>query len=165
MSAVGALPIAKISGRSLIRAAYSMLTTARVTPRAQAPVDASVCELSLSPAPRDRASADASVMGIEVDGADLELAPIVGVHQPGGVGHGEPLLEGKTTSGLHEACIAIGNGDGKTGADKPPLKGSQHNVLVRPQVEASVTLVGIGRELDRWVKPLDGKVDGIARHF
>ena len=108
---------------------------------------------------------DDGLMGIEVDGTDPELAPIVGVHQPRSIGHGEPLLEGKTTSGLHKACIAIGNGDGKTGADKSPLKGSQHNVLVRPQVEASVTLVGIGRELDRWVKPLDGKVDGIACHF
>ena len=46
-----------------------------------------------------------------------------------------------------------------------PVPISQHNVLVRPQVEAGVTLVGIGRELDRWVKPLDGKVDGIACHF
>jgi len=102
---------------------------------------------------------------IEIDGTDLELAAIVGVDEARGVRHGEALAKGKAAPGLDEARIPLRNRDGEPRRDEPPLVGREGYLLAGAKVKSGIAGVGVRRELDRGVEPLDGQKDMLVCHW
>ena len=85
-------------------------------------------------------------MRVEVYGDNFKLAAIVRIDEAGGVDHREAALDGHAAARLYEACVALGDGDGKPSGDGRAFKGLERDVYGAHEVEACISFVGIGRQ-------------------
>ena len=70
------------------------------------------------------------VGGIQVDEDNLEFSSVVGVDEARRVDYRQALLDGQAATGLNEAGVAIGQGDGQPRRDQAAFEGLQDAVLV-----------------------------------
>ena len=84
-------------------------------------------------------------VGVEHD--HLQLTPVCRVDEAGCIGQRNAVGERQPTAWQHPAGMALGNGDGHTrGHQHPPARRGDDYIDARPQVEAGVARVGVGRQ-------------------
>ena len=105
------------------------------------------------------------VLGIEVDCADLELATVMSIDEAWRVCHRQALTKREAASWLHEACIAIRNGDGEASAHKTALERLQDHIFGGTQIETSITLIGVAWQFHFFVKALYRQDDMVFAHL
>ena len=84
--------------------------------------------------------------------------------RPGRVEAGDAVAEGEPAARLHEAGVALGDGDGDAGGDQgPAAAGRERGVLAGDEVEPGVARPGVGRQRQVGVEADDGH-DEAVRH-
>ncbi len=83
------------------------------------------------------------VGGVQVDEDNLEFSSVVGVNEARRVDYRQALLDGQAAAGLHEAGVAIGQGDGQPSRDQTTFEGLQDAVLVGAQIQAGIGGMGV----------------------
>ena len=102
------------------------------------------------------------VGGIQVDEDNLEFSSVVGVDEARRIDYRQALFDGETATGLDEAGVAIGQGDGQPSRDQTAFKGLQDAVLVGAQIQAGIGGMGVFGKLDGGIETL--YVDGNVGH-
>ena len=102
------------------------------------------------------------VGGIQVDEDNLEFSSVVGVDEARRVDYRQALLDGQAATGLDEAGVAIGQGDGQPGRDQTAFEGLQDAVLVGAQIQAGIGGMGVFGKLDGGIETL--YVEGNVGH-
>lgn len=102
------------------------------------------------------------VGGVQVDEDNLEFSSVVGVDEARRVDYRQALFDGETATGLDEAGVAVGQGDGQPSRDQTAFEGLQNAVLVGAQIQAGIGGMGVFGKLDGGVETL--YVDGNVGH-
>lgn len=102
------------------------------------------------------------VGGVQVDEDNLEFSSVVGVDEARRIDYRQTLFDGETATGLDEAGVAIGQGDGQPSRDQTAFEGLQDAVLVGAQIQAGIGGMGVFGKLDGGVETL--YVDGNVGH-
>ena len=100
------------------------------------------------------------IIGVGVDQEDLDLAPVAGVDQSGGVEAGDAVAVGQPGAGLDEGGVPLGHGHRQPGRNQgPATPRGQGGILAGDEVGAGVAGPGVGRDRQIGVEPENGHLE------